>query len=119
LGDIQIDLSKVGDGRLADEEVIFFAKQDDEDVRKKKLLNDGIAQDNTQRLDYAEKAYGLVQTWVGFLIVLVCAQFSLKGIGFGLDKEEFIAVILSLSASVFGFWLLVGRYLFPSKDNSK
>ena len=111
-----IPLEDLGTEKMARQEGEFFAKQDEEDVRKKRLLNDSLAQDNDLRLDYAQKAYGLVQAWVGFVIVLVSAQFGLKGFGYALGREEFIAVVVSLSASVFGFWALVGRYLFPSSD---
>jgi len=121
---VEIDLGELTKkGKLAKAEENFFSKIDDEDIRKKKILNDGLAQDNDLRFDYAEKAYSLVQTWVGFTIVLICCQFGLKRFGFYLEKEEFIAVVISLTGTMFGFWMLVGRYLFPNggtrPNNSK
>jgi hypothetical protein len=40
------------------------------------------------------------------------AQFWLNAKGVGLDRYQFITLITTTSGSVFGFWLLVGRYLF-------
>ncbi|TFW12121.1 hypothetical protein EGY25_08710 [Brevundimonas intermedia] len=62
---------------------------------------------------FSEISYGIMQAWVGFLIVLTLAQFSLKPLGMGLETPEFIAVITTTTASVFGFGLLVGNFLFP------
>jgi hypothetical protein len=40
----------------------------------------------------------------------------LKGIaGRGLEQAEFITVVTTTTGSVFGFWWLVGSYLFPSQ----
>ncbi|SMF68100.1 hypothetical protein [Allosphingosinicella indica] len=64
---------------------------------------------------YADHAYGITQAWVGFLIVLTIAQFSLKPLGLGLSDGAFVAVFTTTTAAVFGFWLLVGKYLFRSR----
>lgn len=70
------------------------------------------------REKFAEHAYGITQTWVGFLIVITLAQFLLKPIGFGLDYKEFIAVFTTTTAAVFGFGLLVGKFLFPTNGKA-
>lgn len=88
---------------------------DPEHARARKLRNDSDQQDMEERHRYAGYAYGITQAWVGFLIVLTFAQLSLKPLGLGLGREEFIGVFTTTTASVFGFWLLVGRYLFPDK----
>lgn len=100
-----------------DQEAIFFAEQDPEDKKTKALLNSSLEQDIGHRKEYADKAHALVQTWVGFLIVLISAQFGLKSLGYGLSEAEFSVVVISLTSLVFGFWLLVGRYLFPGKGS--
>lgn len=89
---------------------------DPEGRRAKRLKNDSDEQDMRERSRYAGYAYGITQAWVGFLIVLTFAQLCLKPLGLGLSKEEFITVFTTTTASVFGFWLLVGRYLFPSRS---
>lgn len=40
-------------------------------------------------------------------------------LGEGLDDPQFITVVTTTTASVFGFWFLVGRYLFPSNGKNK
>ena len=74
-----------------------------------------------ERKRYADNAYGITQSWIGFLMVLTLAQFSLKSINMGLSDTAFITVFTTTTASVFGFWLLVGHYLFrkPKSRNRK
>ena len=85
-----------------------------ESVRGIKLRNDSDEQDMGERIRYATNAYGITQAWIGFLIVLTLAQLCLKPIGIGLSDASFIAVFTTTTAAVFGFWLLVGNYLFRS-----
>jgi hypothetical protein len=68
---------------------------------------------------FAEISYGIMQAWVGFLIVLTVAQFSLKKTGMGLEAAEFITVVTTTTAAVFGFGLLVGKFLFPTGGSGK
>lgn len=77
------------------------------------LANSEMNQILSHREKFAEHAYGITQTWIGFLIVITVAQFSLKKFGYGLDYKEFIAVFTTTTAAVFGFGLLVGKFLFP------
>lgn len=88
-----------------------------EEERAKRLRNDSNLQDMKERIRYADHAYGITQAWVGFLIVITIAQFSLAPLGLGLGRAEFITVFTTSTASVFGFWLLVGRYLFPERKS--
>lgn len=64
------------------------------------------------RETFAENAYGYTQAWIGFLIVITIAQMIIKPLGFGLGQAEFITVFTTTTASVFGFALLVGNFLF-------
>lgn len=73
----------------------------------------------SHREKFAEHAYGITQTWIGFLIVLTICQFFLKKFGYGLDYKEFIAVFTTTTAAVFGFGILVGKFLFPTNGQSK
>ncbi len=56
----------------------------------------------------------MAQLWVTFLISVTIFQMLLRIFGTGLHDGEFIAVVTTTTASVFGFWWLVGRYLFPA-----
>jgi hypothetical protein len=68
------------------------------------------------RETFADFAMGVCQTWVGFLIVIVVAQFSLKPLGFGLGPTEFIAVVSSTTVSVLGFGFIWGRGLYSPAE---
>lgn len=96
--------------------------REEKDVLENKHQRDrnrSYKQDMRERKRFAENAYGITQTWVGFLMVLTFSQFSLKSIGLGLSDTAFVTVFTTTTASVFGFWLLVGRYLFPGDRNSE
>ena len=103
-----------------DEEAVFFSTIDKNDelkrqqIRKYKLKNDRQEQDNKLSKRYASRAYRFSKWWVGFLLLFIPVQVILRCFSLGLREGEFIAVIGSLSASVLGYWWLVGRYLFPS-----
>ena len=56
----------------------------------------------------------MAQLWVIFLISVTFVQLFLRIFERGLHDGEFIAVVTTTTASVFGFWWLVGRYLFPA-----
>lgn len=75
--------------------------------------NRSYKQNMRERKRFAENAYGITQAWIGFLMVLTFAQVCLKPINLGLSDTAFVTVFTTTTASVFGFWLLVGRYLFP------
>lgn len=105
--DIEIDRTPT-----YEEEVGTF---DPEKRRADKLANDSNEQDMGERIRYASNAYGITQAWIGFLMVLTLAQLCLKPLGLGLTDPTFITVFTTTTASIFGFWLLVGNYLFRSK----
>lgn len=96
----------------AEEETEIFRNERE---REAKIKNDSDLQDMGERIRYASNAYGITQAWIGFLIVLTIAQMALKPIGLGLETAAFITVFTTTTASIFGFWLLVGQYLFRKK----
>jgi hypothetical protein len=83
------------------------------------LANNEHRQDLDGRKEFSTIALGIMQSWVGFLFVIVLAQFSLSGFGMGLKQAEFIAVVTTTTAAVFGFGLLVGGYLFPKGGSDR
>ena len=50
-----------------------------------------------------------------FLMLVTLGQMALGHFGFGLGEPEFIAVVTTTTASVFGFGFIVGNYLFPKR----
>ena len=83
------------------------------------IVDDRARQDNAESRIYAERAYNIVFIWIVFLFAIILMQFFMKKLGYGLEREEFIAVVGSLTASMFGFWYLVGRHLFPVQGSRK
>jgi len=82
--------------------------------KQRELLNLSLAQDIEERKRYARSAYKMTRIWVWFLIGISVLQLGARiWRGGGLETAEFIAVITTTTGSVFGFWWLVGRYLFP------
>ncbi len=79
------------------------------------LTLDGRRQDHHHRDKYAKIAYGIMKTWVVFLRLVTLGQMALGHFGFGLGEPEFIAVVTTTTASVFGFGFIVGNYLFPKR----
>lgn len=58
----------------------------------------------------------MTRVWVLFLVVITLLQWISRLFGIGLQPEEFIAVVTTTTGSVFGFWWLVGRYLFKGPE---
>tara|TARA_B100000446_G_scaffold160992_1_gene160198 strand:+ start:57 stop:467 length:411 start_codon:yes stop_codon:yes gene_type:complete len=86
----------------------------------KNLENRLRKQDLEQRKEYAERAYGLTQTWVGFIIVITVSQMTFSAMGIGhLESSEFIAVITTTTVTILGFWALVGRGLFGTHQSGR
>jgi hypothetical protein len=80
--------------------------------RRAQIQNDSLEQDRQERKRYANHAYGITQAWIGFLIVVTILQMALRPFGITLETPEYITFVTTTTASVFGFWLLVGNYLF-------
>jgi hypothetical protein len=72
-------------------------------------------QDMGERILFADRAFLLTLIWVGFLVILPLIQMVLSFWGKGLSDAEFITVVTTTTTAVFGFWFLVGQYLFPKK----
>jgi hypothetical protein len=67
----------------------------------------------SQRDVYAKAALGILQAWVGFLMVVILAQMTFRMTGGGLHDGEFITTITTTTASIIAFTFIVARYLFP------
>lgn len=99
--------------KAADEDNAFEeGKLKSQAERKAEIQNDSLEQDRLERKRYANHAYGITQTWIGFLIVVTILQMALRPFNIHLETPEYITFVTTTTASVFGFWLLVGNYLF-------
>ncbi|MGN6208119.1 hypothetical protein [Asticcacaulis sp.] len=82
-----------------------------EEIRASRLKNSQFQDDMKARRKFANRAFGITIFWLIALVVFVSLQFT-KFFGFSLTEAEFITVVTTTTASVFGFWMLVGSYLF-------
>lgn len=73
-------------------------------------------QDMDERKIFADRSFLLALIWVIFLVIMPFFQMLVSKWGYGLSDNQFIAVVTTTTASVFGFWYLVGRYLFPNNN---
>jgi hypothetical protein len=87
----------------------------DHESARKKLENESLRQDIDERKTFADRAFGITIIWIVFLLILTLCQFFLRKFEFGLSPLEFNIVFSTTTASVFGFWFLVGKYLFNAK----
>ncbi len=107
--ELLLDRDPYGD----EEQGAYFNKAIDSpiDIQERK-------QDMGERIIYADRAFFLTFLWVIFLMVLPLAQMGVRFFDHdGLTDPQFITVITTTTASVFGFWVLVGRYLFEPKNS--
>lgn len=88
----------------------------DHEKLRKKLSNQQYAQDIRERRKYALYAYKITKNWACALICVVIFQMILSICDKGLSDASFIAVITTTTTSMFGFWWLVGKYLFNGQD---
>lgn len=102
-----------------EEEYLFDDPVDDPTDLNSLLDSAERIQDMGERKKYANRAFAITVLWVGFLIVLPLLQMIFSIFGTGLTDAQFVTVITTTTAAVFGFWLLVGRYLFPSNSRRK
>lgn len=82
-----------------------------------KLDHDERVQDMAERKKFADRAFAITVLWVVFLIALPFIQMFFSIFGVGLSDAQFVTVVTTTTAAVFGFWLLVGRYLFPKRKD--
>ena len=94
-------------GPSAEEERLQVFKEDDIDQRSK--LHDLQA-----RVTYTAYAKWTTIGWIVFVMALSTAQLAVRASGLqALDTIEFVAVVSTTTAAVFGLWSLVAKYLFP------
>ena len=92
---------------------------DDPARRIAKLQADDFEGDIEEKKKFAWHAYRLAWTWLGFLIVVTWLQAVPDWFGFELDDWAFRILFTSVTAAVFGFAYLIGKYLFPAGGRSR
>lgn len=87
---------------------------DEPSKRREELHNEDLAGDIAEKKKFAWHAYRLAWTWIAFLFVLTWLQAVPDVFQFKLDEWAFRILSTSVTAAVFGFAYLIGKYLFPS-----
>lgn len=93
-----------------DKEYLFFNQQDP-DIIAKEIKNKSDAQNIKERKKYAGHSFYLVCGWAVFLALITTCQVFI----YGLSDSAFSAVFGTATITVFGYWTLVGKYLFNVK----
>lgn len=93
-----------------DNPVDYMSTKDTRDV----LENHDYSQDIEGKHDFRKFATRVGGWWAFMLICLVVAQGT-DYIPYRLEVEEFIAVVTTTTASIFGITFVIGRYLYGSK----
>lgn len=101
-----------------EEEENLFANPINKPTDLNSLILHERTQDMGERIFFADRAFFLTFIWVIFLVVLPFVQMIFSIWGKGLSDSQFITVVTTTTTSVFGFWYLVGRYLFPNKKKN-
>jgi hypothetical protein len=85
---------------------------EDEDLRGKKLANDGIMQDMGERKEYTHKIFVLICMW----LVLVGIVLIASGNGnLHYSDSVLITLLTTTTANVIGLFVFVAKYLFQIK----
>jgi hypothetical protein len=112
---VAIDRSPTGD----EEQENLFNNPVDEPSDLNSLVVLERRQDMSERLIFADRAFFITMIWVLFLVSLPIVQIGVSFWGKGLTDPQFITVVTTTTAGVFGFWLLVGRYLYQKGGSSE
>lgn len=110
-----IVLDRTPTGR-EEEEYLFDNPVEEPSDLNAKLDQAERVQDMGERKKFADRAFAITVLWVLFLIALPFVQMLFSIWGVGLTDSQFVTVVTTTTAAVFGFWLLVGRYLFPNRN---
>ncbi len=106
-----VDLEKAPTPEEEREEFKTDDERKAEEVIALKLKNNQFKDDMAARRKYAGRAYTVTLFWLFSLILFVLLQY-IKPCGWQLTEVEFVTVVTTTTASVFGFWMLVLNYLF-------
>jgi len=109
-----IFLDKEPSGREEEEELFDDPPADPTTV--KPLIDPEKQQDMGERIKFSERAFDLVNKWTCFIFTLTLVQMICSFWNKGLTNTEFVAIVTSTTATVFGLPYFVGRYLFPDKS---
>lgn len=86
--------------------------------QRERALLDNLRGDIRLKRHYFRLTHKITGRWACFIMVAVVAQYALNAFGRGLSEASFIALITTTTATLLGFWYLIGRYLFPGNGKT-
>lgn len=104
---------------LVEEEENHVDRELDRELKTEKIntwrqYNETLKQNGIERKKYAKYIFSLTCIWAGLIFILIFMQ----GFGWmGLSDKVIIVLISSTTINFFGFFLLVTKYLFNSKEH--
>jgi len=85
------------------------------EIESIQLQNEQLKQNLGERKKYASRVFWLIVAWlVGIFVVLGLQGFSLGE--FNLSDNVLITLIAGTTGSVLGIFIVIAKYLFPSKN---
>ncbi|WP_156364327.1 MULTISPECIES: hypothetical protein [unclassified Sphingomonas] len=82
-------------------------------VQRERAHVENLKGDIRLKRHYFRLTHKITGRWACFIMAAVVAQMGLNAFGVGLSEASFIALITTTTATLLGFWYLIGRYLFP------
>lgn len=88
------------------------------DAEKKRYQNHDLKSDIRLKRSYFSVTRKITRYWVCFIILASASQFVARWFNQGWEAPEFIALITTTTATLVGFWAIVGAYLFPKRTQN-
>lgn len=82
---------------------------------RKRYRNMDLRHDIRLKIQYFKVTRKITGRWVLFIILASALQFLARLCGSGFEVAEFVALITTTTATLVGFWAIVGAYLFPKR----
>ena len=92
------------------QEALLFKRKGEEELK-------GLKQDREERKRYATRIFNLIAVWLfGIFFLLILAGF--RPFGFHLGDTVLVSFIGGTTINVLGIFIVVAKYLFPSRNGS-
>lgn len=85
------------------------------DAEKKRYQNHDLKSDIRLKRTYFSVTRKITRYWILFIVVASALQLLARVFERGWEASEFIALITTTTATLVGFWAIVGAYLFPKR----
>lgn len=88
-------------------------------LKRLKILNDGLKQDRKERRKYAERIFLLIVGWVFAILFIIIFKGFGSYYNFELSDKVLITLIGGTTINVLGIFIIVANYLFKQPTSAK